>query len=326
MGHIFRNCEFSVGLTLTGVVSAGNYDIQFIDCIIRGLTISETFVSPYGNSFFRRCNFKYQSINALQSNTVDVILEDCVNIPDDLETISPNFYVNGSAQYVNDHYYLNSAKFFYLSTNYVDITPTLDNELTSKFYVDTDIHTKQDTITSATDLTCNSITASSAIVNSVDIGSGFSSLQTQVDALIEYITNVGFRVFSLSADTISSGNNLVYNEKDYDTENGYNTTTFTYTISLAGTYIFTLGVYNILNTAFTVNLIRKTGSVETIIQQITNGTNTGNNTAYVLTTITQCSVGDEVFGFVNSGSLRLNPFNLTSPSNFTSFSGSRISN
>jgi hypothetical protein len=68
---------------LTGVVSAGNYDIKFIDCIIRGLTLSETFVTPYGDSFFRRCNFKYQSINALQSNKVDVILEDCVNIPDE---------------------------------------------------------------------------------------------------------------------------------------------------------------------------------------------------------------------------------------------------
>ena len=136
-----------------------------------------------------------------------------------------------------------------------------------------------------------------------------------------------FRVFSLSANTISSANNLAYNVKDFDyTENGYNTTTFTYTISLAGTYILTLGVYNILNTALTVNLIRKTGSVETIIQQITNGTNTGNNTAYILTTITQCSVGDEVYGYVDSGSLRLNPFNLSSPTNFTSFSGSRISN
>jgi hypothetical protein len=110
--------------------------------------------------------------------------------------------------------------------------------------------------------------------------------------LIEYITNVGFNVFSLSANTISSGNKLAYNTKNFDTENGYNTTTFTYTITLAGTYIFTLGVYSILSTPFEVNLIRKTGSVETIIQQITNGTNTGNNTAYILTTITQCSIGD----------------------------------
>jgi hypothetical protein len=76
-----------------------------------------------------------------------VILEDCVNIPDDLETVSPNYFVNGSAQYVNDHYYLNMMKKFYLSTNYLDITPTLDNELTSKYYVDTEINTKQDIIT-----------------------------------------------------------------------------------------------------------------------------------------------------------------------------------
>jgi hypothetical protein len=106
----------------------------------------------------------------------------------------------------------------------------------------------------------------------------------------------------------------------------YNTTTFTYTITLAGTYIFTLGVYSILSTPFEVNLIRKTGSVETIIQQITNGINTGNNTAYILTTITQCSIGDEVYGYVDSGSCRINPFNLSSPTTYTSFSGSRISN
>ena len=134
-----------------------------------------------------------------------------------------------------------------------------------------------------------------------------------------------FSCFYLYADTISSGNNLAHNEKDYDTENGYNTTTFTYTISLAGTYIFTLGVYSILNTAFEVNLIRKTGSVETVIQQVTNGTNTGNNTAYILTTISQCSIGDEVYGYVDSGSCRLNPFAIYLPDTYTSFSGSRIS-
>ena len=178
MGHIFRNCEFSVGLTLTGLVSAGNYDIQFIDCIIRGLTLSETYFSVYGGSFFRRCNFKYQSINALQSNTVDVILEDCINIPDDLETISPNYFVNGSAQYVNDHYYLHTGKKFYLTNNFVDLTPTLDNELTSKSYVDTQINTKQDLITSATDLASGSITAENLIVGSTNLITEITALQS----------------------------------------------------------------------------------------------------------------------------------------------------
>jgi hypothetical protein len=37
-------------------------------------------------------------------------------------------------------------------------TPTLDTQLTSKYYVDTEINKKQDTITTSTDLTANSIT------------------------------------------------------------------------------------------------------------------------------------------------------------------------
>jgi hypothetical protein len=65
--------------------------------------------------------------------------------------------------------------------------------------------------------------------------------------------------------------------------------------------------------------------VETIIQQITNGTNTGNNAAYILTAIIQCSIGDEVYGYIDSGFCRLNPFSLFSPNTYTSFSGSRIS-
>jgi hypothetical protein len=90
--------------------------------------------------------------------------------------------------------------------------------------------------------------------------------------------------------------------------------------------MFTLRVYSITRTPFEYNLIRKTRLVETIIQQITTGTHTGNNTAYILTTITQCSIGDEVYGYIDIGSYRLNPLNLSSPNTYTSYSGSRISN
>ena len=44
-------------------------------------------------------------------------------------------------------------------------TPTLDTQLTSKLYVDTEINTKQDTITSSTDLETNSITTNNLNVN-----------------------------------------------------------------------------------------------------------------------------------------------------------------
>jgi hypothetical protein len=75
-------------------------------------------------------------------------------------------------------------------------------------------------------ITANNLTASSAIVNSVDIGSGFSSLQTQVDALIEYITNVGFRVFRPNTDLFNSISILEYNTIDFDIENGFNLVDF----------------------------------------------------------------------------------------------------
>jgi hypothetical protein len=53
MGNKFRNCEFNVGLTLNGPPTlTGNYDIQFIDCIIRGLTLTETYFSRVGKAFF----------------------------------------------------------------------------------------------------------------------------------------------------------------------------------------------------------------------------------------------------------------------------------
>jgi hypothetical protein len=187
-----------------------------------------------------------------------------------------------------------------------------------------DILTKQPLITTSTDLTCNSITASSSIVNSVDIGSGFSSLQTQVDALIEYITNVGFRVVRPNTDLFNSVSILEYNTIDFDTENGFSLVDFKYTISLAGTYLFTLQVFVPSSVEMTVDIVRERAGVDTILQQISNGTAVAsNNSSYNITTISQVLTGDKIFGRVSSGSVRLST--STSPAN-ASFSGSRLSN
>ena len=186
-----------------------------------------------------------------------------------------------------------------------------------------DILTKQPLITTSTDLTCNSITASSAIVNSVDIGSGFTSLQTQVDALIEYITNVGFRVVRPNTDLFNSVSILEYNTIDFDTENGFSLVDFKYTISLAGTYLFTLQVFVPSSVEMTVDIVRERAGVDTILQQISNGTAVAsNNSSYNITTISQVLTGDKIFGRVSSGSVRLST--STSPAN-ASFSGSRLS-
>ena len=45
-----------------------------------------------------------------------------------------------------------------------------------------------------------------------------------------------------------------------------------------------------------------------------------------ITTIAECETGDEVYAYVNSGSCRLVPFDISDPDTYTSFSGSRISN
>ena len=126
--------------------------------------------------------------------------------------------------------------------------------------------------------------------------------------------------------TINAGNNLTYNNEDYDTENSYDTSTAVYTIVIGGTYVFSFGWYVVSGSTAVINLIRKRGSVETILQQSTNGETTSNHNAFFLTTIAECETDDEIYAYLDSGSCRLIPYNYNYPTTVTSFSGSRISN
>ena len=142
--------------------------------------------------------------------------------------------------------------------------------------------------------------------------------------MIEYITNVGFRVFRPNTDLFNSISILEYNSIDFDTENGFSLVDFKYTISLAGTYLFTLQVFVPSSVEMTVDIVRERAGVDTILQQISNGTAVAsNNSSYNITTISQVLTGDKIFGRVSSGSVRLST--STSPAN-ASFSGSRLSN
>ena len=123
---------------------------------------------------------------------------------------------------------------------------------------------------------------------------------------------------------------MTYNNEDYDTENSYDTSTGIYTIVIGGTYVFTFGWYVVGGSTAVINLIRKRivdeVSVESILQQSTNGTNTDNNSGFFSTTIAECETDDEIYAYLESGSCRLIPYGTGDPSTFTSFSGSRISN
>jgi hypothetical protein len=165
------------------------------------------------------------------------------------------------------------------------------------------------------------------MVEDVNVKDILTSVQTQVDALINFTGGgVNFRAYTLSDATQSAGQNLNYNIIDYDTENSYDATDNIYTIVIGGTYVFTLGWSSVLGSTAVINLIRKRNSVETILQQSTNGETTSNHNAFFLTTIAECETDDEIYAYLDSGSCKLVPYNTDAPDTLTSFSGNRISN
>lgn len=138
---------------------------------------------------------------------------------------------------------------------------------------------------------------------------------------------VNFRAFTLTTTTYSANQNLIYAIEDYDTENAYDNSTGIHTSPISGTYIFTIGYITIADTNAENNLIRERDGTQTIIQQSTNGTLTNtNNSTLVITTIDEVEVVDLIYDFVLSGSCKLSAGALALPNNYTSFSGSRISN
>jgi len=163
-------------------------------------------------------------------------------------------------------------------------------------------------------------------VNILSNTNNLSSVQTQLDSLMDIFSQgISFRAYSLSSATISSGQNLPFNNESYDSQGTYDTTTFVYTIDIAGTYLFTFGWYVVSESEAIINLFRKRSGTAVVIQQSTNGISTGNNTSFYVATIAECESGDEIYASIQSESCRLATSDLTEPQNNTSFSGSRLS-
>jgi len=176
----------------------------------------------------------------------------------------------------------------------------------------------QPTINNTIDITMKDLIANSAVINSVDIGSNLTSIQTQVDALINFTGGgVNFRASRATTQTFNSGSTLVYDDENFDTENTYEPTTGIYTIVIDGTYVFTFNVVSLSSNEFQVNLVRKRGEVEEVLQQITNGVNTADGTSYYGTIVGEVIADDEIFCSVVLGGVSL--------TSLTSFSGLRIS-
>jgi hypothetical protein len=191
-----------------------------------------------------------------------------------------------------------------------DLTIAKTNNLQSSLdTLQTNIDLKQDIITSTSIITSATTT----------------SMQDQIDALINFTGGgINFRAYNVSNSSVSATQNLPYLTVDYDTDAGYDNTNYMYTIPIDGTYIFTFGWYVSESSTAVVNLIRKRGTTETIIQQSTNGTNQSGNSAFVGTTISECLQSDEIYVYLESGTLILNYGTTTETG--ASFSGARLSN
>ena len=89
---------------------------------------------------------------------------------------------------------------------------------------------------------------------------------------------------------------LPFNVATLNIGSAYNTSTFTFTVPEAGTYLFFSNMVSNGGNKFQVNMIHTDGTNETVIQQVRkdNTFNLGLS-SYGATTIKECNVGDEVF-------------------------------
>ena len=131
----FTNCEFKM-IELRG----GNQTVTFTDCKINN-SFRSFNASITGIINFIRCDFTGSSFNLLHPpNKNAIVMTDCIGLPDDVSLDTQNYTVKGITGYT-------TKLGAFLSHSYTaNETPTLTNELSSKYYVDSQVGTKQPTI------------------------------------------------------------------------------------------------------------------------------------------------------------------------------------
>jgi len=142
-GHIYKNCSFEGGFTLSGSASSlDNPNIQFIDCIIRTLNVTSDYsTTNLGKALFRRCDFKGDPINALQNRVGQVVLDTCYRVADDHRTSTFNYELFGTTTLDIYHNSYSIAGTYYVDIDPSHLNPLIDRELTTKYYVDSEILT-----------------------------------------------------------------------------------------------------------------------------------------------------------------------------------------
>ena len=310
--HRLEVCNFNGGLTITGGGATPLAEFMTIqDCDIAGSLTISAFT---GLVYFYRVNFQNATFNISPTySPQQVIMIDCAGIPDDVSLFAGNYYVVGSTSYyksgtltVGDF----NSSFFVRNT-----TPSQDNELASKLYVDTAVATntsaiatntsaiatntsaiatntsaisdlsanKQDTLIAGTNITITGTTISSSGGGS----SSFVGFKAVVKPSLGLITVGGGTISTYFNDTTT----LPYS---YDTNGLFNTSTGIFTANTSGYWqiSFKFYIYDGESTQAQTNqlkLIRSGVESALFITGLYNGQNDEVNTCCPLL------VGDQIY-------------------------------
>ena len=107
---------------------------------------------------------------------------------------------------------------------------------------------------------------------------------------------VGFRAYTTNATNITEGDILPYNLIDYNFGNGYDNTTYEFTVPSDGRYYFAFSLNSISTAIYQIDLIlEKTDGTTNVRERIRTGNTSENNEKLGnLNTIIYCLTGEKV--------------------------------
>ena len=134
--HQFKNCNFNGGLTISSVAPL----TEWITITDSEIAVSLDISSFGGVVYFYRCNFQNATFTLSPTySSTQIVLFECQGIPVDIRDPSVlSFFPLGTSSYYDLSGNVQSSEIqskIFLHTT----TPTLDNQVTSKIYVDSEI-------------------------------------------------------------------------------------------------------------------------------------------------------------------------------------------